>query len=501
MLDEIKSKIHEAVKNLPPAALVIFGATGDLTLHYLMPTLLHMDTVGLLPETFRLVCAARREMSTEQYIEFLSENMSGADVPFKEFSHFARHISYYQGDFADPESFKGLVKVLDDVSLWTSGGHQAETCYNRLYYFATAPEYFELLAKILKSQGLLVSCSSHNRKIRVVVEKPFGENLPSAQALNKLLLSYFTEEQIYRIDHYLGKETVQNLMVARFANNFLEPVWNAEFIDYVEIVAMEAEGLGRRAEFYNQTGALKDFVQNHLLNMLALIAMDRPKSIDSEAIRSSKVEILAALKPYTPQNALDLIVRAQYTASQGMPGFLEEIGQASQTESFVAMKVFLNLPRWQGVPFYLRTGKRLPKKLTEISVHFKPNAAGLFTEEKPRPNVLVFRIQPDESVSLYVNNKIPGFGMNMHYGSLDFGYKTAFLMEMPQAYERLLLDFMQGDQRLFIRSDEIEAAWQFVDSVTGSWADVPLVGYLAGSQGPQEAEELINRDGREWWTR
>jgi glucose-6-phosphate 1-dehydrogenase len=490
--------IHSMIASLPPTVLVIFGATGHLAFNYLLPTLLHMDKEGLLPANFKLVAVGRKELTAKTFLDSFLKNTE-IKTDKKTLARFSRHILYYQGNFDKPDSFKGLASVIADTKLKT-GKHE---CYNRLYYFATAPDYFKSIAKILKQQGLLIGCTEHSRATRVLVEKPFGENLASAKSLNKLLLQFFNEDQIYRIDHYLGKETVQNLLVMRFANDFLEPVWNAKFIDHIEISALENVGAGDRAGFYDKTGALRDFVQNHLLHMLALIAIDRPKDLSPQSIRNEKVKVLRALKPYSKKDIGKLVIRGQYGASKDQPGYADELGAPSLTETFVALKVFLKLPRWRNVPFYLRTGKKLPRKVTEISVHFKKHEHGLFKESARHPNVLTFRIQPNERVQLQINNKIPGFGIRLHGGNLEFGYKASFEGEIPGAYERLLLDFMEGDQRLFIRSDEIEAAWKFVDSAIGNWSEKtnPMQVYPAGSIGPEAAELMIEKDNRAWRTR
>ena len=336
-----------------------------------------------------------------------------------------------------------------------------------------------------------MSCQSHQRKVRVLVEKPFGFNYKSANALNKLLLKFFEEDQIYRIDHYLGKETVQNLMVVRFANGLFEPLWNKDHIDHVEISVLETDDAARRVAYYDQTGAIKDFVQNHILQMLSLLTMDEPYQLDTQNIRDQKLKILRALRAFIKTN----LVKGQYV------GYVKDLKEQSVTETFAALKVFINTPRWQGVPFYLRTGKALHTKVAEVSVHFKEPARCIF--RNCTANVLTFRIQPDESVHLQLNNKIPGFGIDLHQGDYEFGYKRAFTTEIPGAYERLLLDFIEGDQRLFIRSDEIEASWKFIDSITENpeFKKAPIAKYKKGSNGPTAADEFIKKDLREWWTR
>jgi glucose-6-phosphate 1-dehydrogenase len=483
----MKKSIHQH-QDIPPTILTIFGATGDLSSDYLLPALLHMDEEGMLPKDFKLVCVGRRDLTAKAYLDFIIKKSSVLKkIPSKTKQHFLKRLIYFKGNFEDPASFVPLAKTLSDVE------KPKHKCYNRLYYFATSPQFFSSIAHILKESGLLMSCEAHERKVRVLVEKPFGFNLESARALNKLLLKYFNEDQIYRIDHYQGKETVQNLMVVRFANRMFEPLWNKDHVDHIEISVLEKDSAKSRAEFYDQTGALKDFVQNHILQMLALIAMDEPKNLQTELIRDEKMKVLQSLVPFNLKSINSNLIRGQYL------GYAKDVGHESDTETCVALKAFINSPRWQGVPVYIRTGKSLSKKKTEISIHFKELDRCLF--KGCAANVITFRIQPDESVYFQINNKIPGFGIDLHQGLLEFGYKDAFVGELPGAYERLLLDFMQGDQRLFIRSDEIEAAWKFIDSITANWKDLPVYKYKPGANGPNEADDFIHKDGKEWWTR
>jgi glucose-6-phosphate 1-dehydrogenase len=457
--------------SIPPTVLTIFGATGDLSLRYLLPSLIHMDSLGLIPDGFRLVATGRRPLTARSLLLLLKEK-SPVVFEEKQLRRFERLLEYYQGDLEDGQSFAGLSKIIAD------GSGKKHSCYNRLYYFSTAPSYFGPTAEILKQHNLLSSCRVHKRSVRILVEKPFGHDLQSAKKLNQQLLRFFSEDQIYRIDHYLGKETVQNLLVARFANDLFEPMWDRDFIDRVEITVTETVGAGNRAAFYDQTGAVRDLIQNHMLQMLALIAMEPPKDLTATAIRQQKVRVLKSLAPFTKKNIRANVVRGQYTEYQA------EVGKKTDTETFVALKTFVNNKRWKGVPFYLRTGKRLDKRVTEIAIHFKKRSS-LFGSQRSA-NILKFRIQPDESVHMQINNKIPGFGIELHTGSLDFGYKTAFLTEIPPAYERLFLDFIQGDQRLFISKAEIEAAWEFADSLLLSWnkGNAPIKKYPSGSTGP-----------------
>ncbi len=477
-----KTKIHKVERNIPPTILTIFGATGDLAADYLLPSLVHMHMEGLLPKGFNLVCVGRRELNTKTYLEFIIKKSAVLKkMSPKQRVSFLKILTYFRGNFENPKSFEALTKILSDRE-------NPHKCYNRLFYFATSPQLFSTITQILKSAGLLMSCTAHTRQTRVLVEKPFGVNLGSARALNQLLLKYFTEEQIYRIDHYQGKETVQNLMVVRFANAIFEPLWNNKYIDHIEISVLEKDSAKSRAEFYDQAGALKDMVQNHILQILALVMMDEPKDITAGFIRDEKVKVLRDLGFDQAK-----VIKGQYQ------GYIKDVGHSSSTETFVAIKALVNSSRWKGVPIYLRTGKSLSKKLAEVSIHFKELDRCIF--KNCAPNILTFRLQPDESVHLFVNNKIPGFGIELHRGDYEFGYNKTYMSEIPPAYERLLLDFLEGDQRLFIRSDEIEAAWKFVDNVLDKSSGSQIYKYKAGGNGPAEADKLIEGDGKAWFTK
>jgi glucose-6-phosphate 1-dehydrogenase len=483
-----KFNVHHIDRDLPPTILTIFGATGDLAADYLLPALLHMHTEKLLPKDFHLVCVGRRDFTTKAYLDFIVKKSSVLKkLSPKQKSSFLKILTYYKGDFDDIKSFEPLAKMLADQE------KPKHHCYNRLFYFATSPQLFATITHILQQSGLLMSCSVHNRQARVLVEKPFGFNLASAKALNKLLLKYFSEDQIYRIDHYQGKETVQNLMVVRFANSIFEPLWNNKYIDHIEISVLEKDTAKSRAEYYDQSGALKDMVQNHILQILGLVTMDQPLDFTAQYIRDQKLKVLESLVPVSPQSAKSDVALAQYQ------GYTKDVGHETTTETYAAIKAFINTPRWKGVPIYLRTGKALSEKVAEVSVHFKELDRCIF--RNCAGNVLTFRLQPDESVHLQLNNKVPGFGMDLHQGDYAFGYDEAFMSEIPSAYERLLLDFMEGDQRLFIRSDEIEAAWKFIDSIEEAKKNLPIFKYKPGTNGPAEADEMIKKDGREWWTK
>lgn len=481
-----------------PGVLTIFGGTGDLSMRYLLPSLLHMVQEGVFPENFRVVCVGRRPLDTESFFQmFLNSNKEALQVKPEFRQKFLSRLTYFRGDIGESGSYVELAKELRQVD--ENGGH---ACFDRLYYFATAPEFFEQITKNLKSSGLLVGCTKHNRTVRVLVEKPFGNDLKSAKKLNALLGKFFAEKQIYRIDHYLGKETVQNLLSLRFANDFLEPIWNKNFVDHIEISVLELLGVGNRVKFYDEVGALKDMVQNHILQMLALTLMDEPKSFNSEDIRAKKLLVLSALKKFNAKSILGNVVRGQYRAFGNSAGYVQELGKDSGTETFVAFKTFVENSRWKGVPIYIRTGKKLSRKATEISVHFKHKINKLFPEMRSG-NVMSLGIHPDEHITMQINNKVPGFGMAVSPMKMSFGYAENFKGNLLPAYERLLLDFVQDDQRLFISSKEVEEAWKFVDSIAENWNEknAILQSYMGMSEGPKGAEGLISKDGRDWWTR
>lgn len=481
--------IHNLQAGLPPTTLTIFGATGDLSADYLMPALFHMHEAKILPKEFRLVCVGRRDFNEKTFLNFMfkkSEHLKHFSNKTKK--EFLKKIIYFKGDFSDPNSFKKLPEVLADVDK-----KNQHTCFNRLYYFATNPHLFSNISHILKDSGLLTSCGQHGREVRVLLEKPFGSNLKTAQSLNSLLLKYFQEKQVYRIDHYQGKETVQNLIIARFANTIFEPLWNSKYIDHIEISVLEKDTAKERAEFYDQTGALKDMVQNHILQMLALILMDEPKILSTEEIHKEKLKVLESLQLIPKGKEAEFIVRGQYEK------YLQHLGKSSQTETLIALKIFSNLERWQGVPIFVRTGKALNKKVAEVSVHFKEPEKCLF--KGCAANILTFRIQPDESVTLQANNKIPGFGMDLHQAVMEFSLRQKFTGEIPPAYERLLLDFLQGDQRLFIDSKETESSWKYIDQVTQAIKNIPMSSYKMNSRKIDFLDNWIQQNGRTWHTK
>jgi glucose-6-phosphate 1-dehydrogenase len=492
----------------PPTALVIFGASGDLTRRKLVPAVYNLALSRLLPQGFALVGVARRpkpdfagEMKTN--VAKYSRRKPLNDAAWDE---LAKGISYVQGDHNEPGTFTKLKEELEriDKERGTSG--------NRLFYLSVGPDEVAKIVRGLKESGLVVAPSDAEDAPyqRVIVEKPFGVNLATAKSLNRELLTFLDESQIYRIDHYLGKETVQNLLVFRFGNTIFEPLWSRQHIDHVQITVAEDIGIEGRIDFYEEVGITRDIVQNHALQILTLVAMEPPSSWDANAVRDEKVKVLRTLRPIRGKEVLEQTVRGRYAAGtvrgDKVPGYLEEIEAAraekpqlskdSKTETYVAMRIELESWRWGGVPFYLRAGKRLAKRVAEVAIHFKPLPHGLFKETRGatnEPNSLVIRIQPDEGISLRFATKVPGQGMAVREVAMDFRYGAEFGASTPEAYERLILDAMRGEATLFTRADEVEAQWSFIDPILAAWKErsAPVANYAAGSWGPAEADKLL----------
>ena len=490
-----------------PCTVVIFGATGDLTHRKLVPALYNLAAEGDLPPGVRIVGFARREKSVEEFrqgLEEVNRQVSRSGHDDKLWRTFVGNIFYQRGEFGVADDYRRLAAELERMDRERGGGG------NRLYYIASAPESFDDILMQIKGAGL--NHAADGCWARAIIEKPFGTDLASARHLNRVAAGTFHERDIYRIDHYLGKETAQNLMVLRFANAIFEPLWNERFIDHVQITCAEDLGMeGGRGAYYDRAGALRDMVQNHLLQLLSLVAMEPPTDLGADGVRDEKVKVLRSLRPWdTPEKVAANVVRAQYTAGsiagEPVPGYREEdrVDPESMTEAYVALRVKIDTWRWSGVPFYIRMGKRLPKKTTEISVHFKEPPCVLFNVLPggvPGANVLVIRIQPDEGISLRMVSKMPGAHLRLEPVKMDFLYSTSFGKGSPEAYERLLLEAMAGDATLFARRDEVEEAWRFIDPIEQAWREAPpppMATYVAGSWGPSEADDLLNADGRAW---
>ncbi|MDO1529640.1 glucose-6-phosphate dehydrogenase [Fulvimonas sp. R45] len=475
-----------------PFDLVIFGGTGDLAVRKLLPALFHRYLAGQIRAGSRVVGVAREPLDDEGYRALVREALGKAadDTP-EQRDAFLALVGYRALDARRDEGWDGLADLL---------GERPDNI--RVFYLSTSPELFVDICERLGRQGL------NQGKARVVLEKPIGRDLASANKINDDVGRVFAESQTYRIDHYLGKETVQNLLALRFGNALFEPLWNAGHIDHVQITVAETLGLGRRAGYYDRAGALRDMVQNHMLQLLCMVAMEPPASLAPDAVRDEKLKVLRALRPIDAGNAAQLTVRGQYRAGasegQGVPGYLEELdGGKSDTETFVALKAEIGNWRWAGVPFYLRTGKRLPERVSEIVVAFKPVPHSIF-EGSAGPlgqNRLVLRLQPDEGVKLWLTIKDPGpGGLRLRHVPLDMSFAEAFGVQQPDAYERLILDVVRGNPTLFMRRDEVEAAWRWAGPILAAWAasGEPPRPYTAGSWGPSAAVALIERDGRTW---
>jgi len=487
-----------------PCSVVIFGATGDLTHRKLIPALYNLAADGELPPAMAVIAVARRDKNDEGFRKELEEavrQFSRQNVRDEIWKTFAQTISYHRTEFHDLKGYESLAERLakTDKERGTRG--------NRLFYLAVAPDQFDDILTNLKKVGL--NKAPEGGWARVIVEKPFGTDLESARGLNRIVNNSFSEEQTYRIDHFLGKETAQNILVLRFANAIFEPLWNTRYIDHVQITAAETLGVEGRAGYYDKSGALRDMVQNHLLQLLCLIAMEPPTDLGPDSIRDEKVKVVRSLRRMAGDVVIRDVVRGQYSAGaiNGKPvaAYREEQGvdPKSVTETYVALRLNIDDWRWADVPVYLRVGKRLPKSGTEISVHFKKAPPVLFNKEAVTldQNVLVVRIQPDEGISLRMQAKIPGTSLRIEPVKMDFHYGTSFGKPSPEAYERLLLDAMSGDATLFARRDEVEEAWTFIDPIEEAWQsqkDKGLYFYSAGSWGPDEADELLARDGRAW---
>jgi glucose-6-phosphate 1-dehydrogenase len=489
-----------------PCAFVIFGASGDLTKRLLVPALYNLAEARLLPDGFAVIGVARADTSDEQFRTRMGEALrqfATGRVKDAVVDDLLARFSYVRGDFDDPDTYRSLGERLSAVErTFHTGG-------NCLFYLATPPDVFALIAERLAQAGL--ARESDGRWRRIVIEKPFGTDLESARELDRRLLALFGESQIFRIDHYLGKETVQNIMVLRFANGLFEPLWNRDHIDHVQITVAETLGVENRGKFYNRTGALRDMVPNHLFQLLALTAMEPPVRFDADPVRSEKAKAIEAIRPLTPDDVCTDVVRAQYRAGtiagKRVPAYREAAGvdPRSMTETYVAMRLAIDNWRWAGVPFYLRTGKALAARRTEIAIKFKAAPFALFRDtpvERLAQNLLVLRIQPDEGASLQFNAKIPGPAIHTGGVRMDFKYRDYFDAAPNTGYETLIYDCMVGDATLFQRADNIEAAWRVVQPILDAWQQslecADLTWYAAGSEGPEAADRLLAGSGHAW---
>jgi glucose-6-phosphate 1-dehydrogenase len=475
-----------------PHVFVLFGATGDLSHRKVFPALAQLWRTNLLPADWALVAIGRRPYDDGTFRMDIAESLHrNCRVQLDEDAEhqFLERVFYHRGDFGDDATYDTLTK-------------------NRLFYLATQPSAFPMIVAEIGRCGL--DHEVHNGGWRrIVIEKPFGRDLDSAKRLNREVLKVFRESQVYRIDHYLGKETVRNLLVFRFGNGIFEPLWNRRYVDHIQITVAESIGVEDRGSFYEETGAARDVLQNHLMQLLSLVAMEPPATFAADALRDEKLKVLRAIAPPTRQEVQHEVVRGQYNKGwvAGVPvkGYREEpeVDPESETETFVAARFEVDDWRWSGVPFYLRTGKRLAKRASEIAIQFRDVPHRLFADSMtdPQPNLLAIRVQPDEGILLRFGSKVPGLGLDIRPVTMDFTYGTAFSTDAPDAYETLILDSMLGDQSLFTRADEVEAAWTIVTPIHDAWLDMPqpeFPNYAAGTWGPEEADELMERDGRRW---
>jgi glucose-6-phosphate 1-dehydrogenase len=508
LAQELANGEHHPVAD--SVTIVIFGGAGDLAHRKLLPALYNLHVDGLLPPRTAIVGVGRTEMADEAYRVFAKSGIvtfSRRPVDEQTWPAFAAMLFFVRASIEDAHALAPLGARLDIIE------HEGQLNGNRIYYLAIPPTLFAPTVQQLDRARFLPGrdgrADSTKPFARLIVEKPIGRDLDSAQAINNGIAEVFDERQIYRIDHYLGKETVQNILVLRFANSIFEPLLNQKFVDHVQITVAEEEGVGTRAGYYEQAGALRDMVQNHLLQLLSLVALEPPRSLDADVVRDEKLEVLLSLRPIVGDSVDVSVVRGQYGAGfelgAPVPGYRAEphVSPQSQIETFVALRLCIDNWRWAGVPFFLRTGKRLPKRASEISIHLKSVPPILFNRNpdgRLDPNVLSIRIQPDEGFALGISSKIPGPRVRTYPVKMDFHYGSTFGRSSPEAYERLLLDVMAGDPTLFMRRDAVEAAWRWVMPILDRWAEssAPVPIYAAGDWGPEEANRLIQATGREW---
>ncbi|HEY2121691.1 MAG TPA: glucose-6-phosphate dehydrogenase [Candidatus Acidoferrum sp.] len=504
MTDEIRSSsMYGGVAD--PCTVVLFGASGDLAKRKVLPAMYDLAQHNSLGERYAIVGFARTPMTNESFRSMAGEAAKtisevGPIDPIK-WNDFASNLYYSHGDYADQNSYAELAKFLQSLDAEKNLGG------NRLFYLSTPPEVYPHIVEQLGRAGL-ARPTNPNSWVRIIIEKPFGRDLGSAKELNKIVLNVFEEKQVYRIDHYLGKDTVQNLLVLRFSNGIFEPLWNRNYVDHVQITASETLGVERRGGFYETAGALRDMIQSHVLQLTSLVAVEPPASFDATAVRNEKLKVLQSIRPFNLEMVAQSVVRGQYApgklGDKVLPGYRQEanVDPNSRTETFVAMRLLIDNWRWAGVPFYLRTGKRLAKRTTEIMIQFRCAPHIVFRERDVKPNRLILNIQPEEGVSISFGAKKPGTEMNIGNVTMDFNYLKGFGNGSRSAYATLLNDCLRGDATLFDRGDSVEAAWSLVDPILDVWTAAKTAGvpvYPSGSWGPKESDQLLERDGRQWY--
>ena len=485
--------------------VILFGASGDLAKRKVIPAMYDLAQYNSLGACYAIIGFARTPMTDETFRNNVGEAAKTISevgpIDPQKWSDFAANLSYTAGDYSDPDSYVRLVGRLAELEA------AKKLCGNRLFYLSTPPEVYPDIVEQLGRAGL-ARPNKPNSWVRIIIEKPFGRDLASAKQLNKIVLNVFEEKQIYRIDHYLGKDTVQNLLVLRFGNGIFEPLWNRNYVDQVQITASETLGVERRGGFYETAGALRDMIQSHVLQLTSLVAVEPPASFDATAVRNEKLKVLQSIRPFNLEMVAQWVVRGQYApgkiADKSLPGYREEQGVKpdSRTETFVAMRLLVDNWRWAGVPFYLRTGKRLARRSTEIMIQFKRAPHIVFREREVEPNRLVLNIQPEEGVSVSFGAKRPGTEMSIGNVTMNFSYKEGFGGTTRSAYATLLNDCLRGDATLFDRGDSVEAAWSLVDPILDVWSAAKTAGvpvYSSGTWGPKESEQLLERDGRQWY--
>ena len=495
-------------ERVPDAScLVIFGASGDLTQRKLIPALYSLAHEGLLPTGQTIIGFARPDFTDEAFRMAMREACDKfartRPVDDAVWENFAKGLFYVQGEFGEPAGYYRLNQKLQECDRTRGTGGR------RIYYLAVPPQFFPIISELLGAEKMVTDPERGGPFTRAIIEKPFGHDLQSAKELNRVAVSTFRERQVFRIDHYLGKETVQNLLLLRFANGIFEPFWNRQYIDHVQLTVAESIGVEKRGGYFEQAGITRDIIQNHMLQLVSLVAMEPPVAFEADAVRDEKVKVLRALREFTPGHETEATARGQYSDGSvlGAPATAyrkeDNVNPESRIETFAAMKIFVDNWRWADVPFYIRAGKRLPKRVTDISIHFRPAPYPLWRKVptvRMQPNVLAIRIQPDEGISLKFDSKVPGPSIKTAPVTMEFRYATSFGAEPPEAYERLLLETMLGDSTLFARRDEVETAWAWLDPLLRNWANDPRPpdSYPAGTWGPETADALIERDGRKW---